>query len=828
MISSKVPLLRTGIYGLAVLLGACGGGGSSSGSSGSSGGGDTAGNNTNPSYSISGTAAKGLLLNATVKAFCGDETEQQLLASTTTDGKTGTYQLSWKTTCDKPVELVTLPQPDGSTTMLDETSDQPIGAPENFSLHAFVPTIESDKPLSLPITPFTDMAAAVLKNSIQQGKGQTSLNAATVNSAIFSIVTNVLGGNRTLYDARPLPPSDYDLADENQKQVIVLLAGISQAAKNLEGTQSQGEKVQQIVQDLADKARQNFTISEVENRVSLSANANNTPIAIINQGLEALKNSNATAGLGNAANAQAIRDRAARVRIVVGDMSINQINATVRQGGTQALPPAQSSIASATRLINTVRSNLLELSDAQQTGFVQTKSKALSEDMKNLSAQVNYEFTDVMVTAHRAASLLAKTNAAVNAAAAAAGGNATPATPVNTKSLENVFGKYFQQTWSDGGGTLVVCSAYYTAGAGLTNAATAPATRTSPVSQNAGKPVAICNMDGFDGNYRHTMQFVVQSPSHTPASGKNDFSYVNRIRNWTSAGCRTASNPNCSFIDSNELNGTLNATVNNDLDVIGMTFDHQPVLPYQGNTPAYLSLNYAASKTGGVGSSATGGSTVTANFSATMESGPLSFGFVEGSNLVFSDMSTAASKSIDFGLTLIGQIKTEAFQYDGSFAIKGTSSKVQGARDEQNQGTIDFQGKVSTLSNGTASTFIDGHLNMKAGSENTSMAFSGSLTNGDKVNQLTLDVEKLMQGQYGFRASFLTPGYSFHAAMKYSESSKATNTMNITASDGSVIAVTQQAYAKSVVQIKAANGEVIGTLNDNQINFTDGTYILLN
>ena len=827
MISSNVRLLRTGIYGLAVLLGACGGGSSSSSSSSSSGG-DGQGINANSGYSISGTAAKGLLLNATVKAFCGDEAEQQLLASTTTDGKTGTYQLSWKTTCDKPVELVTMPQPDGSTTMLDETSDQPISVPENFSLHAFVPMVEPDKPLSLPITPFTDMAATVLKNSIQQSKGQTSLNAVTVNNAIFSIVTNVLGGNRTLYDARPLPPSEYDLADDNQKQVIVLLAAISQAAKNLTGTQTQGEKVQQIVKDLGEKARQNFTISDMDNRVSLDADGNNTPIAIINRGLEALRDSNDTAGLGNATNAQTIKDRSARVRIVVGDMVIKQINTTVKQGGTQGLPPAQSSIASATRLINTVRNNLLELSDAQQAGFVQTKSRALSEDMKNLSAQVNYEFTDVMVTAHRAASLLAKTNAAVNAAAAA-GGNATPATPVNAKSLENVFGKYFQQTWTDGGGTLVVCSAYYTAGAGLTNAATAPATRTSPVSQNAGKPVAICNMDGFDGDYRHTMQFVVKSPSNTPATGMNDFSYVNRIRNWTSAGCRTASNPVCSFIDSNELNGTLNATVNNDLDVIGMTFDHQPVLPYQGNTPAYLTLNYAASKSNGVGNSAAGGSgTVTANFSATMESGPLSFGFVEGSNLVFSDMSTAASKSIDLRLTLIGQIKTAAFQYDGSFGFNGRSKKLQYAAEPQTEGSIDFKGKVSSLSQGIPSTFIDGRLNMKTNPEEKSMAFSGSLTNDTKINQLTMELEEHMTGHYVFSASFLTPGYSFHTAMKFSEANKANNAMNITASDGSVIAVTQQANGKSMVQIKASNGEVIGTLNDNQINFTDGTYILLN
>ncbi|MCX8517065.1 MAG: hypothetical protein ORN29_03220 [Rhodoferax sp.] len=822
MIGSNVQLLRTGIYGLAVLLGACGGGGSSS-----SGGVEApAGSSANPSYSISGTAAKGLLLNATVKAYCGDEAQQQLLASTTTDGKTGTYQISWKAACDQPVELVTMPKPDGSTSMLDETSDEPIAVPENFTLHAFVPTVESDKPLSLPITPFTDMAATVLKNSIQQSKGQTSLNAATVNSAIFSIVTNVLGGNRTLYDARPLPPSDYDLADENQKQVIVLLAAISQAAKNLTGTQTQGEKVQQIVAELGDKARQNFTISDMDNRLSLAADGNNTPIAIINRGLEALKDSNATAGLGNATNAQAIKERSVRVRIVVGDMAIKQINTTVKQGGKQGLPPAQSSIASATRLINTVRNNLLELSDAQQAGFVQTKSKALSDDMKTLSAQVNYGFTDVMLAAHRAVSLLAKTNAAVNAAAA--GGNATPATPVNASAQENVFGKYFQQTWSGSGGTLVVCSAYYTDGTGLTNAATAPATRTSPVSQNAGKPVVICNMDGFDGNSKHTMQFVVKSPSNTPASGKNDFSYVNRIRNWTNAGCKVSANPVCSFTDSNELNGTLNAAVNTDLDVVGMTMNHQPVLPYQGNTPAYLSLNYLASKSSGVGNSATGGNTVTANFSATMESGPLSFGFVEGSNLVFSDTSNAASKSIDFRLSLIGQIKTSAFQYDGSFGFDGRSKKVQNAPDPQTEGSIDFKGKVSSLSQGIPSTFIDGHLNIKTNPEEKSMAFSGSVTNDTKVNQLTMELEEHMAGQYVFRAGFLTPGYSFHTDMRSSEANKANNTMNITASDGSVIAVTQQANGKSVVQVKAANGEVIGTLNDNQINFTDGTYILLN
>ena len=822
MNSSKVRLLRTGIYGLAMLLGACGGGG-----------GDTAGNNTSPSYSISGTAAKGLLLNAIVQAYCGDQADKQLLASSTTDRETGAYQLSWKTACNKPINLVTLPKPDGSTTMLDETSDQPIAVPENFTLHAFVPTVESDKPLSRPITPFTDMAAAVVKNSIHQGNGLTSLNAATVNSAISSIVTNVLGGNRTLYDTKPLPPSDYNKADENQKQVIVLLTGISQAAKNVTGTQAPGAKVQSIVKELSDKAKENFTVTEQEYSVSGNANADNTPIAIINQGLEDLKNSNTTAGLGNADNAKAIKDKAASVRIVVGDTSKQQINATVQQGGKQVLPSTQSPIASATKLINTVRSNLLELSNAQQTGFLQIQSKALSDDMNSLSKQVNYGFTDVMVAAHRAVSLLAKTNAAVNAAAA--GGDANPATPVNASASENVFGKYFQQVWSDGGSPTLVCSAYYTAGAGLTNAATAPATRTSPVSQNAGKPVVICNMDGFDGDSWYTMQFVVKSPSNTPASGQNDFSYVNRIRNWTDASCRNASASTCSYTDSDAIEGTLNAAVNDDLDVVGMTIDRQPVLPYQGNTPAKLTLNYTASKSGGVGNTATGSSTVTAKFSATMESGSLSFGLVDGSNLIFSDTSTADTKSFDLSATLIGQIKTGAFQYDGSLGIKGRSTQNPNAIDQQNQGTIDFQGKISTLSNGNASPFIEGHLNADVNSDLNadmnglnSMAFSGSVKNGDKVNDLTLSLVEQIKGQYGFSATFLTPGYNFHAVMKFSEATKGNNTMTITASDGSVIAVSQQANGNSLVQIKAANGEVIGTLNDNQINFTDGTYILLN
>ena len=778
-----------------VLVAACGGGG----------GGSSTPTASTTGGVVSGTAAKGLLQNALVTAYCGVKSSSNAIGTATTDAN-GNYSLTLTQTCAQPVEVVVSAKADGSTTMLDEIAGQ-IAAPTNLTMRAFVPAASST--VSLPVTPFTDMAAALVENSVGTSN---ALSSSMVSNANTAIITNVLGGNAGLLTAQPLPPSAYSSGSTtaDQQQLIVLLSAISQAAQTATGATA-GDKVQAVLTQLATQAKQTipavtatgFTVSSTASTAATSGNTA-TPLATINSGLTALSTSTNTTNLGTAAST--IQSSVANVQTAVVQTSTTQISTTQTAGGTVTTPTTavQDAIAAARTLFGAIRTNVLALVNPQQTGFLQNKATALNSDVNGLAIAGTYHFTDILLAANRATGFLVQTNKA----AAAGGGSANA--PQGAAAKTNGFGNFYQRVTTEGSSEMT-CNGFYSAGAGVTSTL-APTLRTAPVAGNNGNPVAVCSMFIFSGDRTRMMQIAVQSPAGNPTSGTNTFNYINRIRTWANAGCTSGADPTCSYTDSNEVQGQLTATLDNNLAVTSMTIANQPVIPFQTNgTASTIALNYTASQVNNVNTLA---------FSGGLTSGALKYGFASGSQLVITDTSTSTVSSGTVAANLIGQIQTGAFQYDGTFGLSGSSSGGT-----VSNGTLSFGGKISTLASGVATTFLEGSLTGDATAK--TVAFSGKITNGSSVNSLSITGDMHTAGQQTATVSVLTPGYTITATGTSYDNVATPSTMTVTSSDGTKIDVSRS-NGTSTVSVKSAAGTTIGSVSGNQVNFNDGSYIVLN
>ncbi|MGV6806942.1 MAG: cadherin-like domain-containing protein, partial [bacterium] len=213
---------------LSVFLGACGGGG----------GGGSSAPASPTTVSVTGTASKGALFNATITAFPlnSDGSRGATPIATTTTDATGNYQLTLN-----PSQFVVLVVTGGS--YVDEATMTTLSlAPgEEFEAYAQVP---ANGQIRVNITPLTSMAAAQARSHIAND-GQT-LAAAVANanaeiSATFD-VGDVLTTNL---------PSLVSLGSASVQEInyVLLLAGFSQMDSN-DGGQSAVDIVDAVAADV--------------------------------------------------------------------------------------------------------------------------------------------------------------------------------------------------------------------------------------------------------------------------------------------------------------------------------------------------------------------------------------------------------------------------------------------------------------------------------------------------------------------------------------------------------------------------------------------------
>ncbi len=200
---------RTAI-GLAVLLSlaACGGGG---------GGGDSA---AAPStVTVAGVASKGLLAKAIVSAYGvnADGSKGVRIKFTTTDVR-GNYVLAGLT----PGALVLLevtPNPDGTTTMQDEATGQPVPLPasSDFKLRAAT-SLEASGTTPAQITPYSEMAV----NLAQQNGGIKPDVVVAANNKISAFAGVSILAEKPTFD---------EATGKATNAAAVKLAAVSELAK---------------------------------------------------------------------------------------------------------------------------------------------------------------------------------------------------------------------------------------------------------------------------------------------------------------------------------------------------------------------------------------------------------------------------------------------------------------------------------------------------------------------------------------------------------------------------------------------------------------------
>ena len=196
-------------------LAACGGGG---------GGGSPAPTPTPvPSATVSGIAAKGLLLDAIVNFYpvTNGIVGSTSLASVRTDAKTGAFS-SPISTAGAVVVTVTI---DSSTQMLDELSGTAGPAPSGLVLHAVIASLTKLQPIA--VTPLTEMVYD-LGSAASGGLTSTNINAA--ETAVDGAFLNSASSLTT----QPIALAGFKSAPVAQQELAKLLVALAVAAN--EGT----------------------------------------------------------------------------------------------------------------------------------------------------------------------------------------------------------------------------------------------------------------------------------------------------------------------------------------------------------------------------------------------------------------------------------------------------------------------------------------------------------------------------------------------------------------------------------------------------------------
>lgn len=213
------------------LLTACGGGG----------GGGTA------SVSLSGTAGKGLLIGADVKAYevVGGKQSTTPWATTTTNN-VGAYELKGSPSSNPIVVVVSAKT---GTEMLDESQPQADGnfkkvPVSNLVLRSFVEKLTSND--TVQVNPLTESAVAMASNAKDSSGGALGLTANGLLAAKqFALQIAPDGVNPF---AATLPATKEDLKDEAVAKMAVMMAGLISSVSNTCDLKCQVEALTKDVQ----------------------------------------------------------------------------------------------------------------------------------------------------------------------------------------------------------------------------------------------------------------------------------------------------------------------------------------------------------------------------------------------------------------------------------------------------------------------------------------------------------------------------------------------------------------------------------------------------
>jgi sugar lactone lactonase YvrE len=182
-----------------------------------------------PSATVTGSAGKGLLLNAIVSFYSvtNGAAGTTAIATVRTDPATGAYSSAVSSSGPVVVAVTT----DSSTQMLDEISGVAIAAPSGLVLHSVFDSLTNLQPIA--VTPLTELAYDIAKAA---SGGLTTANIDAANNAVGE---TFLAGAPVLYTL-PIDLKSYKSATVAQQEQAKLLAALAVAANAGTATNASG------------------------------------------------------------------------------------------------------------------------------------------------------------------------------------------------------------------------------------------------------------------------------------------------------------------------------------------------------------------------------------------------------------------------------------------------------------------------------------------------------------------------------------------------------------------------------------------------------------
>ena len=820
MKSKTVNLYLSALAG-ALLLTACGGGGggdvSSTGAPAVSAGG-----------SIGGVVTKGIVANAIVTAYCGNsEATADQLAAGVSDAA-GRYSLSWTTACAKPIKLVVTAGP--TTTMADEATGTNVTPPAGFKLSALV--ADPDTTAIKNITPLTDMAAAIAGTS-------ATLSKEAVSNAETAIINTVLGGDIGAYQATPLAPTAAVMAsasaDENK--LATLLTAISAFAQDdaickLQATL--GEQIKCATDTFAAQAKATVTgVSDTGYTVAttLPASTPATMLANTLTKIQAESASGTTSGIITATGPQALSSSitsgsSGSVALLMSAQA--SVLAAANSGGFVPVA-ATYGIQAARDLFDSLKNDLLALSDGTSTatvtgaGFLDQKFSAMEADWTNTTNLGVSGFSKNLDALKRAVEL-SRGPFPISLAPLAAN-TVYPFGEIALVTDSTGAPDRYLRSFTDGMNCYVRFSEVGLGKAGCYYGYGQPNVPLTPPFTGYHHAVEVTESTTASGTY--SWRDYLASRTYTATLYSNPSFY---LINGNGKYVRTA---DPAVVTSTERTGTVVAKWNSVGEISAATINGsiQPLVAGQD----YSTLDIS----GEFGSIVGSAEVVSLSGAVTNVKGgvtTLSMAIGSGSQVVHTIPSFPGGPDHPISGKFIVQVKTTAFQYDGTFIANAYTATPPFGQFEPANGS--FSGKISTLANGVPTEFLSGTLGATMGNLSTydwsqptsatnflkeTVTFSGKATNGGNTYELTAIADGSTYGQ-----GSITLNYSRAGSQMVSVTGTHTDATNTTVvsikGTGDVNAVLTDGIG-DVYTGTTKVGSI--TKNPSQLNFTDGTYLLL-
>ncbi len=369
-------LASTMAVALMTTAGCGGGGGGSPGATGAS--------PPVPQATVSGVAAKGLLLNAIVNFYSvtnGVEGSTPV-ATVRTNAQSGAFSTTVATAGPVVVTVTT----DANTQMLDEVSGTAIAAPAGLVLHTVVDSVTNLQPIA--VTPLTEIAYGIAKAT------SGSLTATNIDAANNAVSTALLNGTPILY-TQPINISDYASATAAQQEQAKLLTALAVAANEGIATGASGAPCAttysaNIVCLIGGLTNIVTTSSSGALTLTSAANYINSAYTSIDSGAITIDGGKAPSALGmNVATAA----------------ETAFVTAVGKQAPLPGFDPGSSSLANTKALFANIRTNIIDQTSTQTFGFAPTLT-ALENDYKNNVHPVIANTSSMISAAYTASQLI--------------------------------------------------------------------------------------------------------------------------------------------------------------------------------------------------------------------------------------------------------------------------------------------------------------------------------------------------------------------------------------------------------------------------------------